>query len=82
GGVVIANPIPSRYEMEPEVIEPVIQQAIAEAQARGISGKRLTPFLLEKIVEISDGDSLESNIALVKNNARLAAAVATAYSKI
>jgi pseudouridine-5'-phosphate glycosidase len=82
GGVVIANPIPSRYEMEPEVIEPVIQQAITEAQARGISGKRLTPFLLEKIVEISDGDSLESNIALVKNNARLAAAVAMEYSKI
>ena len=82
GGLVIANPIPEEYEMEPEVIEPVIQQAIAEAQSRGIAGKRLTPFLLEKIVEISEGDSLESNIALVMNNARLAAAVASAYSAI
>ncbi|MDX9827182.1 MAG: pseudouridine-5'-phosphate glycosidase [Spirochaetia bacterium] len=81
GGVVIANPIPEAYEMKPEIIEPVIQQAIAEAQSRGIGGKRLTPFLLEKIVEISDGDSLESNIALVKNNARLAAAVALAFSR-
>ncbi|HOI22045.1 MAG: pseudouridine-5'-phosphate glycosidase [Spirochaetales bacterium] len=82
GGVVIANPIPERYEMKAEVIEPLIQQAIAEAQSRGIAGKRLTPFLLDKIVEISGGDSLESNIALVKNNARLAAAVASAYSGI
>ncbi len=80
GGVVITNPIPVEFEMESATIEPLIVQAVAEAKAQGISGKRLTPFLLEKIVEISGGDSLESNIALVKNNARLAAAIASAYA--
>jgi len=80
GGVVITNPIPVEFEMESATIEPLIVQAVAEAKTHGISGKRLTPFLLEKIVEISGGDSLESNIALVKNNARLAAAIASAYA--
>lgn len=80
GGVVITNPIPVEFEMESATIEPLIVQAVAEAKTQGISGKRLTPFLLEKIVEISGGDSLESNIALVKNNARLAAAIASAYA--
>jgi len=80
GGVVIANPIPVEFEMESATIEPLIVQAVAEAKTQGISGKRLTPFLLEKIVEISGGDSLESNIALVKHNARLAAAIASAYA--
>ncbi|HEY9054112.1 MAG TPA: pseudouridine-5'-phosphate glycosidase [Rectinemataceae bacterium] len=76
GGAVIANPIPPEWSMDPDVIEPAIAKAVAEASERGIGGKRLTPFLLERIAELTGGDSLESNIALVKNNARLAASIA------
>ncbi len=82
GGVVLANPIPEKWSMDPDVINPAIDEAVAEAARKGISGKRLTPFLLGRIVEITGGDSLESNIALVQNNATLASAVAGAYAAL
>ena len=82
GGVVVANPIPEEYSMDPDTINPAIDSAVADARRLGISGKRLTPFLLARIVELTGGDSLESNIALVKHNAALAAAIASAYTSI
>jgi pseudouridine-5'-phosphate glycosidase len=80
GGALIANPIPEAYSMDPSIIGPAIGQAVEEARARGIGGKRLTPFLLERIAALTGGDSLESNIALVKNNAALAAEIAKALA--
>ncbi|MHB9151232.1 MAG: pseudouridine-5'-phosphate glycosidase [Spirochaetales bacterium] len=82
GGVVIANPIPEEYAMDPEAINPAIESAVADAQKLGIKGKKLTPFLLARIVELTGGDSLASNIALVKHNAALAAAIASAYASM
>ncbi|HWR12301.1 MAG TPA: pseudouridine-5'-phosphate glycosidase [Rectinemataceae bacterium] len=82
GGVVVANPIPEEYSMDPETINPAIDSAVADARRLGISGKRLTPFLLARIVELTGGDSLESNIALVKHNAALAAAIASAFASM
>ena len=81
GGQLIANPIPEAAEIAAEVINPVIMQATAEAEAQGISGKGVTPFLLQRIFELTQGASLEANIALVLNNARLAAQIAVALSK-
>jgi pseudouridine-5'-phosphate glycosidase len=80
GGVVIANPIPMRQEMDYYHIDLAIQRAIGEAEARGIKGKEITPFLLAKIEEITKGASLEANIDLAVNNARLAAQIAGAYA--
>jgi len=80
GGVLVANPIPEADALEAEAIEARIAQAIADADARGISRKDLTPFLLQRIFELTDGKSLEANIALVENNARLAAQIAVALS--
>jgi pseudouridylate synthase len=80
GGALIANPIPEAYSMDPAVIGPAIDRAVEEARTRGIGGKRLTPFLLERIAALTGGDSLESNIALVKNNAALAAEIAKALA--
>ncbi len=79
-GALIANPIPEEYSMAPGAIEETIQQAIAEADSKGIGGKELTPFLLKRIKELTEGQSLFSNIELVKNNARLAAQVAVALN--
>lgn len=76
GGAVIANPIPAASEMDPIVINAAIDKAVAESVERGVKGKDLTPFLLARVKDLTGGDSLESNIALVMNNARLAAAVA------
>ncbi len=76
GGVVIANPIPEAFAMPSATIDSAIEQALAEAAAQGIGGKETTPFLLARVSEITGGDSLAANIALVLNNARLAAAVA------
>jgi Uncharacterized enzyme involved in pigment biosynthesis len=80
GGLVIANPIPEAEEIPADQIGALIEQAVAEADQRGITGAAITPFLLGRIVELSEGDSLRANIALVKNNARLGAAVAVAYA--
>ncbi len=75
-GALVANPIPEDDELEHGYIEDVIQRAVAEAEAQGVAGRDLTPFLLGRIVELTDGRSLEANIALVKNNARVAAMIA------
>ncbi len=82
GGVVIANPIPAEYSMEPEEIGAAIETALAAAALAGVKGKEVTPFLLGKVKELTDGESLESNIALVLNNARLAAVIAAAFASI
>ncbi|HQY98768.1 MAG TPA: pseudouridine-5'-phosphate glycosidase [Propionicimonas sp.] len=80
GGVVVANPIPVEDEMPEAEIGVLIAKAVAEAEQQGVTGAAITPFLLGRIVELSDGDSLRANIALVKNNARLGAAIAVAYA--
>ncbi|WP_415184011.1 pseudouridine-5'-phosphate glycosidase [Phaeovulum sp.] len=76
GGQLIANPIPKAAEIAREDITPVIEAALSEAEAQGISAKAVTPFLLQRIFELTEGRSLASNIALVLNNARLGAAIA------
>lgn len=81
GGMVIANPIPEAFAMPKDVIDAAIEQALAEAHAQGIGGKESTPFLLARVCEITGGDSLASNIQLVLNNARLAAAIGVALSQ-
>lgn len=81
GGVVVANPIPEAAELPQEMIGALIGQAVAEADDRGITGAAITPFLLGRIVELSGGASLEANIALVKDNARLGAAIAVEYAR-
>ncbi len=76
GGMLVTNPIPEEYSMDPVGINAAIDEAVAEANRLGIKGKETTPFLLAKIKDITGGDSLASNIQLVLNNARLAAKVA------
>lgn len=76
GGAVIANPIPEQFAMPRRAIDAAIEQALAEAQNQGISGKESTPFLLQRVCDITGGDSLAANIQLVLNNARLGAALA------
>ena len=81
GGAVIANPIPEEDAMEPAFIDAIIQEALAEADAKAIAGKNVTPFLLGKVKELTKGKSLEANIALVKNNARIGARIAVELNK-
>jgi pseudouridylate synthase len=81
GGVVVANPIPQEAEIPAGEIMPTIDKAIAEAAYQNISGKNLTPFLLKHLADVTGGRSLAANIALVENNARLAAQIAKAYSQ-
>jgi len=76
GGQLVANPIPEADEIARAEITPVIEQALAEAETQGIAAKEVTPFLLDRILALTAGRSLQSNIALVLNNARLAAAIA------
>ena len=75
-GMLVTNPIPEEYAMDANIINGAIDMAVAEAVRKGIHGKETTPFLLAKIKDITGGDSLDSNIQLVFNNARLAANVA------
>lgn len=82
GGMLVTNPIPEEYSMDADVINNAIDAAVAEANERGIHGKATTPFLLAKIKDITGGDSLSSNIQLVYNNARLAAATAVELSRL
>ena len=82
GGVVIANPIPAEYEMDPAVIDRAITEAVRESEALGIKGKESTPFLLAKVKDLTDGASLDSNIQLVYNNAALGAQVAVELCKL
>jgi len=81
GGVVVANPIPVEDEIPADEIGAIIDQALADMDARGITGKDATPYLLGRIVELTDGASLTANIALVRANARLGAAVAVSLAK-
>ena len=81
GGMLVTNPIPEEYSMDKAVIDAAIEQALKEAEEAGIKGKETTPFLLAKVVELTGGDSLDSNIALVLNNARLAAKTAAELAK-
>jgi pseudouridylate synthase len=81
GGIVVANPIPQAAEIPAGEIGPTIAKAISEAVELGVHGKNVTPFLLARLAEITQGRSLTANIALVKNNARLAAEIAVAYSQ-
>ncbi len=81
GGQLVANPIPETAEIPREVINPVIEVALEEAKTQGIGAKSVTPFLLGRIFELTNGRSLDANIALVLNNARLGAAIARAMAE-
>lgn len=81
GGILVTNPIPEEYSMDDTIINTAIDQAIKEAEEKGIHGKESTPFLLARVKELTGGDSLDSNIQLVYNNARLASRIAKAYVK-
>lgn len=80
GGLVVANPVPEAYSMDASEIGEAIEEALSAALEAGVKGKEVTPFLLAKVKELTKGESLESNIALVLNNAGLAARVAIEYS--
>jgi len=82
GGQLVTNPIPREAEIPADDLQPIIEQALAEAAAQGISAKAVTPFLLGRIFELTEGRSLQANIALVRNNARLAAQIAIAMGEI
>lgn len=78
GGILVANPIPDEYSMDPDFINNGINQAVADCERLGIKGKATTPYLLQRVNELTHGKSLSSNIQLVYNNARVAAMIATA----
>lgn len=82
GGILITNPIPKQYEADSDVINNAIEDALKMMDEQGIKGKECTPFLLKTITDITKGDSLESNIQLVLNNARVGANIAKEYSKL
>lgn len=79
GGIIVANPIPEADEIPESEISILISRAVTEAERQGITGAAITPYLLGRIVELSGGDSLRANIALVKNNAAFGAELAVAY---
>ena len=81
GGQLVANPIPAAAEIPAGGIAPVIDAAVAQAEAEGVSGKEVTPFLLARVFEATGGRSLEANVALVESNARLAARIALALAR-
>ena len=81
GGVLVANPIPESHALDAAEIETRIAAAIADAEAQGVGRKDLTPFLLKRIFELTAGKSLVANIALVENNAKVAAKIAVALTK-
>jgi pseudouridine-5'-phosphate glycosidase len=82
GGILITNPCPEKYALSHSYIDKIIAKAIVEANQNGITGKDVTPFLLKKIVALTGGKSLETNIALVENNAAVGAEIAVAYSEL
>ena len=82
GGMLVTNPIPEEYAMPLETINTAIDQAIAEAEEKGIKGKETTPFLLARVAELTGGNSLASNIRLVYNNAKIAAQTAAVYASL
>jgi len=82
GGAVIANPIPAQHEMDHDLINNAIKKALVQAETMNISGKKITPFLLDAIKEITQGKSLASNIELIKNNAKVGSKIAVELVKI
>ena len=80
GGVLVANPVPEADEIPADEMNAVIEQAVAEAAKAGVAGKAVTPWLLQRILDITEGRSLKTNIALVENNARLAARIASDFA--
>ena len=82
GGIVVANPIPFGQQWDPAEHDRVLSEALALAAAAGVTGKQVTPFLLLKIVELSEGRSLEVNLDLARNNVRVAGEIATAWSTL
>ncbi|XP_039563940.1 pseudouridine-metabolizing bifunctional protein C1861.05-like isoform X2 [Passer montanus] len=81
-GVLIAVPCPQERAAKGQAIEKAIQQALSQARSKGITGKEVTPFLLQKLTELTDGKSLDSNLALIQNNARVGSCIAVALSKL
>ena len=81
GGILITNPIPNEYAMDQDVINAAIEKALTMADEQGIKGKEITPFLLKTVVELTGGDSLESNIKLILNNAALGAEISKEVCK-
>ena len=81
GGILITNPIPEKYAMDSKIINDAIEKALKMADEQGIKGKEITPFLLKNIVDITGGDSLESNIQLILNNAALGAEISKEVCK-
>lgn len=82
GGILVANPIPEEFAMDTKVINDAIEKALKMADEAGVKGKDVTPFLLKTIVELTGGDSLESNIKLVLNNAKLGSAISSELCKL
>ncbi len=82
GGLLIANPIPHDHALELAAVEGRIAEAVAEAKAQGVGKKEATPFLLKRVVELTEGKSLEANIALIRNNAMLAAQAAAELARL
>ncbi|WP_456390212.1 pseudouridine-5'-phosphate glycosidase [Profundibacter sp.] len=82
GGQLVANPIPAAAEIPRQTLVPIIEQALREADEQAISAKSVTPFLLQRIFELTGGESLTANIALVMNNARLATDIACEFNKL
>lgn len=82
GGILISNPIPEEYGLPHEYIDKLVDQAVQECEEQGIKGKDSTPFLLKRIVELTGGKSLEANIHLVVNNAKVGAQISCALAKI
>ncbi len=82
GGILVTNPIPKEYSIEHKIIDSAIAKALTDMKKEGIKGKECTPFLLKRVVEITGGFSLQANIALVLNNARLGAQIAKELTKL
>ena len=82
GGIVVANPIPHEFEMDPAVISKAIDQAVRESEEQGIKGKESTPFLLGRVKELTGGSSLDSNIQLVFSNVKVGAQIAVEFCKL
>jgi pseudouridine-5'-phosphate glycosidase len=82
GGVLVANPIPKEDSLDEDFINGIIDRAIEQSVLDHISGKETTPYLLKKIVEETDGKSLEANLSLVYNNAKVGAQLAKAYARL
>lgn len=82
GGQLIANPIPVADEIPADILGPHIETALRSAEAHGVTGKDVTPYLLEQVLKLTNGQSLDANIALIKNNAALASEIATSLAEI